>query len=245
MMSHAAAAEHDVSSAFITTNQMIAQAFASALAGMIANLAGFADAALGPIGGVSAIAWLFLWFALMAAAALPASAIAVRLSEAERARGRFVNEAIDLPPRRRPFCLPGEGGVHLAYQAPDAGKLLGKDPSFCLQAATASSRTMAAHFSPIMIEGALVLPPGTCGMIDASATRNSRPRRRATADRRLRRPRAPCDTCRPGGGWRRRERGSPRSSPLHFRPEGPGNTSSATNGFSAACVAILRLNRMP
>jgi hypothetical protein len=28
---------------------------------------------------------------------------------------------------------------------------------------------MAAHFSPIMIEGALVLPPGTCGMIEASA----------------------------------------------------------------------------
>src|SRR5271169_5264722 len=31
---------------------------------------------------------------------------------------------------------------------------------------------MAAHFSPIMIEGALVLPPGTCGMIEASATRS-------------------------------------------------------------------------
>src|SRR5689334_12158707 len=39
-------------------------------------------------------------------------------------------------------------------------------------AAMASSRTIAAHFSPIMIEGALVLPPGTCGMIDASATRS-------------------------------------------------------------------------
>ena len=39
-------------------------------------------------------------------------------------------------------------------------------------AALASSSTIAAHFSPIMIEGALVLPPGTCGMIDASATRS-------------------------------------------------------------------------
>ena len=36
----------------------------------------------------------------------------------------------------------------------------------------ASSNTIAAHFSPIMIEGALVLPPGTCGMIEASATRS-------------------------------------------------------------------------
>jgi hypothetical protein len=31
---------------------------------------------------------------------------------------------------------------------------------------------MAAYFSPIMIEGALVLPPGTCGMIEVSATRS-------------------------------------------------------------------------
>ncbi len=40
-----------------------------------------------------------------------------------------------------------------------------------IQADRASSRTIAAHFSPIMIEGALVLPPTTCGMIEASATR--------------------------------------------------------------------------
>jgi MFS family permease len=84
MMSHAKETEHDVSSAFITTNQMIAQAFASALAGMIANLGGFADATLGPIGVIGAVAWLFLWFALMAAAALPSSVISVRLSKAEQ-----------------------------------------------------------------------------------------------------------------------------------------------------------------
>ena len=39
-------------------------------------------------------------------------------------------------------------------------------------ATSVSSKTIAAHFSPIMIDGALVLPPGTCGMIEASATRS-------------------------------------------------------------------------
>ena len=42
----------------------------------------------------------------------------------------------------------------------------------CHYAARASSNIIAAHFSPIMIDGALVLPPGTCGMIEASATRS-------------------------------------------------------------------------
>ena len=68
---------------------MIAQAFASALAGMIANLGGFADPTLGPIGVLGAVAWLFLWFALIAAAALPASVISVRLAKAEQATERF------------------------------------------------------------------------------------------------------------------------------------------------------------
>src|SRR5581483_2534567 len=35
----------------------------------------------------------------------------------------------------------------------------------------AAARTMAAHFSPIMMQGALVLPLVKVGMIDASATR--------------------------------------------------------------------------
>jgi hypothetical protein len=84
MMAHAEETERDVSSAFISTNQMIAQAFASAFAGMIANLGGFADPALGSIGVVRGVSWLFLSFALVAAAALPASVIAVRLSAARQ-----------------------------------------------------------------------------------------------------------------------------------------------------------------
>ena len=45
-------------------------------------------------------------------------------------------------------------------------------PYAACEPALASCSTIAAHFSPIMIEGALVLPPGTCGMIEASATRS-------------------------------------------------------------------------
>jgi MFS family permease len=80
MMTHAKETERDVASAFISTNQMIAQAFASALAGMIANLGGFADPALGTAGVVRAISWLFLSFALIAAASIPAAVASARLS---------------------------------------------------------------------------------------------------------------------------------------------------------------------
>jgi hypothetical protein len=80
MMAHARETERDVSSAFISTNQLIAQAFASALAGMFASLGGFADATSGSTGVVRAVSWVFLSFSLMAAAALPASVKSVRLS---------------------------------------------------------------------------------------------------------------------------------------------------------------------
>jgi MFS family permease len=81
MMAHARETEHDVSSAFISTNQMLAQAFASALAGMIANIAGFADPGLTPSAVARAVAWVFLSFSIFAAAALPPSVISVRLSD--------------------------------------------------------------------------------------------------------------------------------------------------------------------
>jgi hypothetical protein len=84
MMIHAKEAERDVSSAFISTNQMIAQSFASALAGMIANLAGFADPTLGITGVLRSISWLFLSFALIAAASIPTSVVSVRLSVTRR-----------------------------------------------------------------------------------------------------------------------------------------------------------------
>lgn len=83
MMAHAKNAEHDVSSAFIYTNQMIASAFASALAGMIANLAGFGDV-LGPSVVVRSVVWVFVSFSALAAAAIPVSIRSVRLSSALR-----------------------------------------------------------------------------------------------------------------------------------------------------------------
>jgi MFS family permease len=93
MMAHARETERDVSSAFITTNQMIAQAFASALAGMIANLAGFGDPTLSSRETISAISYLFLSFALMGAAAIPAAIVSVRLSAAGQR-----NTRLDLQP---------------------------------------------------------------------------------------------------------------------------------------------------
>jgi len=79
MMVYAKEEERDVSSGFIYTNQMIASAFGSGLAGVIANLAGFADRALGPSAVVRSVAWVFLLFSALAAAAILISILAVRL----------------------------------------------------------------------------------------------------------------------------------------------------------------------
>jgi MFS family permease len=83
MMAHAKDNERDVSSAFISTNQMIAQSFASALAGMIANLGGFGNPALDPNETMTAISYLFLTFGLIAALSVPISVRAVRLSSTQ------------------------------------------------------------------------------------------------------------------------------------------------------------------
>jgi len=103
MIAHAKGSERDVSSAFISTNQMISQAFASALAGMIANFGGFADPVLGSIGVVRGVTWLFLSFTLVAAAAVPLSVIAVRLSAARQPARPLADAA----------TLPQGGGVRL------------------------------------------------------------------------------------------------------------------------------------
>ena len=78
MMASAKAAERDIASAFISTLNLITLAFASALAGMVANLAGFADPKLGAAGAMRSVVWLFLAFSLLPAAALPAALRAVR-----------------------------------------------------------------------------------------------------------------------------------------------------------------------
>jgi hypothetical protein len=84
MMKHAKETEHDVSSAFISTNQLIAMTFFSALAGMITNLAGFADPTLGKSGIITSVLCLFVCLSLISAISIPFSIISVRLSIAQR-----------------------------------------------------------------------------------------------------------------------------------------------------------------
>lgn len=78
LIASAREAERDLAGAFISTLQLIAQAFASALAGMVANLAGFADPASAADGVERAVFWVFLVFSLLAAAAVPAGVRALR-----------------------------------------------------------------------------------------------------------------------------------------------------------------------
>jgi MFS family permease len=84
MMKHAKETEHDVSSAFISANQLIAITFFSALAGMIANLAGFADPQLGKSGIITSVLSLFFCLSLISGISIPISIISVRLSIGQR-----------------------------------------------------------------------------------------------------------------------------------------------------------------
>lgn len=63
--------QRDIAAAFISTVNLISQAFGAALAGMIANIAGFGNPALGSAEVVHAVFCLFLAIALFPAAALP------------------------------------------------------------------------------------------------------------------------------------------------------------------------------
>jgi MFS family permease len=80
LVEFAEASERDVAAAFISTANLLSQAFGAAFAGMIANLAGFADPALGAAGIVHAVFWLFLAISLFPAAALPLAVRAARPS---------------------------------------------------------------------------------------------------------------------------------------------------------------------
>jgi MFS family permease len=85
MVEFAAPNERDVAAAFISTNNLLSQAFGAAFAGMIANLAGFGDPALGAAEVVGAVSLLFVIIALFPAAALLPAILIARL-EARRER---------------------------------------------------------------------------------------------------------------------------------------------------------------
>jgi MFS family permease len=80
LVAFAEAKERNLAAAFISTANLLSQAFGAALAGMIASIAGFGDPALDPAGIVHAVVWLFLTISLFPAAALPFALKAVRSS---------------------------------------------------------------------------------------------------------------------------------------------------------------------
>jgi len=86
LVEFAAANERDVAAAFISTTNLLSQAFGAAFAGMIANIAGFGDPTLGSAGVVRAVFWLFLTMSLFPAAALPIALRVIGLSTRYRAR---------------------------------------------------------------------------------------------------------------------------------------------------------------
>lgn len=80
LVEFAEAKERNLAAAFISTANLLSQAFGAAFAGMIASIAGFGDTALGSAGTVHAVVWLFLTISLFPAAALPFAVKAIRSS---------------------------------------------------------------------------------------------------------------------------------------------------------------------
>jgi MFS family permease len=80
LVEFAEAKERNLAAAFISTANLLSQAFGAAFAGMIATIAGFGDPALGSAGIVHAVVWLFLTISLFPAAALPFAVKAIRSS---------------------------------------------------------------------------------------------------------------------------------------------------------------------
>jgi MFS family permease len=76
--------ERDVAAAFISTVNLISQAFGAAFAGMIANIAGFGDPVLGSAGVARAAFWVFLGMSLFPAAAVPIAVRTIRMSARAR-----------------------------------------------------------------------------------------------------------------------------------------------------------------
>lgn len=74
--------ERDIAAAFISSVNLISQAFGAALAGMIANIAGFGNLALSSTGVVHAVFWLFLTISIFPIAALPFAIRAVHSRDA-------------------------------------------------------------------------------------------------------------------------------------------------------------------
>lgn len=77
MMATALVAERDVASSFISTTQLMALAFGAALAGIIVNTAGFAEAT-SPAQVINAGCWLFAVFAVAPSGALVTSYLMLR-----------------------------------------------------------------------------------------------------------------------------------------------------------------------
>ena len=91
--------QRDLAAAFISTANLLSQAFGAAFAGMIANIAGFGKTALGSASVVHAVFWVFLTISVFPATALPLAIQAVRFSTR-------IEDIPEDPKRARRVALP-------------------------------------------------------------------------------------------------------------------------------------------